>query len=116
MKISIDLDLEDLGPALSKLLPASLTPTALRVTATQLRIDAKVSKLGVGVPVHLKAKLHHGPGSLRVEGFELEGAMGLAKMVLPSLQKGIAKVNEKLPPFHLKGEKGGEALDITWSK
>lgn len=115
MKIGIDLDLEDLGPALAKLLPAHLTPTAVRVTATQLRIDAKVSKLGVGVPVHLKAKLHHSPGALRIEDFELEGAMGLAKMVLPSLHKAIAKVNEKAPPFHVKGEKGGESLDVTWS-
>ena len=115
MKISIDLDLEALGPALSKLLPAHLTPTAVRVTATQLRIDAKVSTLGVGVPVHLKARLHHGPGSMRVEGFELEGAMGLARRVLPSLHKAIAKVNEKAPPFHVRGEKTGEALDITWS-
>ncbi len=115
MKIGIDLDLEDLGPALAKLLPAHLTPTALRITGTLLRIDAKVSKLGVGVPVHLKAKIHRLPGALRIEAFELEGALGLAKMVLPSLHKAIAKVNEKAPPFHLKGDKSGEALDVTWS-
>jgi len=115
MKIGIDLDLEDLGPALAKLLPAHLTPTAVRVTGTQLRIDAKVSKLGVSVPVHLKAKLHRSPGAMRIEGFELEGAMGLAKMVLPSLQKAIAKVNEKAPPFHVRGAKDGESIEVTWS-
>lgn len=115
MKIGIDLDLEDLGPALAKLLPAHLTPTAVRVTGSHLRIDAKVSKLGVGVPVHLKAKLHRSPGALRIEDFELEGAMGLAKMVLPALKKAIAKVHEKAPPFHLEGEKDGEALHVTWS-
>ncbi len=115
MKIGIDLDLDDLGPALARLLPAHLTPTAVRITATQLRIDAKVSKLGVGVPVHLHAKLHRSSGALRIEGFELEGALGLAKMVLPALKKAIAKVNEKAPPFHVKGEKDGEALEVTWS-
>ena len=115
MKIGIDLDLEDLGPALARLLPAHLTPTAVRITGTQLRIDAKVSKLGVSVPVHLKAKLERSPGLLRVEAFELEGAMGLAKMVLPALHKAIAKVNEKAPPFRVQGEKGGEALEVTWA-
>ena len=41
--------------------------------------------------------------------------MGLAKMVLPALHKAIAKVSEKAPPFHVRGEKGGEALEVTWS-
>ncbi len=111
MKAEINLQFPGLGATLAKLLPAGVEPTSLSITGTKLRIEAKAFGFKT---VALTADVHVASGVLLASGFRVEGAFGLDGKVLVPLKAKIATLNERAGPFHVRGERAGESLLVTW--
>jgi hypothetical protein len=111
MRVHIDTELDGLGDALAKLLPDGVTPTSLHLTKTRLRVEGKVRKSILSKTVALVADVDRFAGGLRVRGFAIEGAMGLGDGALADLKTAIAKLDERIGGFRVKG---GDGIVVSW--
>jgi hypothetical protein len=111
MKIAIDTELKGLGDLLADLLPAGVTPTALRINSKALCLDGQAPLVG---SVALTASIKLTKGRARLADFDIEGVSLIHKQVLAALRKKIAGLDADAWRFHVQGERPGSALILTW--
>jgi hypothetical protein len=111
MKVEIDAEFLGLGDVLADFLPAGAKPTALKITSTALRLDARAPLVGA---VALTARVESAKGRMRLSNFDFEGSSLIRRTVLAGLREKIAGLDVRERQFRVTGVADGEALDVSW--
>jgi hypothetical protein len=116
MKVEFDVELQGLGDVLAKVIVDSpliptITPTLVRLTANQLRVEAEA----LSKQIVLTGKVTSRHGRLEVSDLAVEGALVFNAFVLGLVRKRIAEVEAANGPFRLKGDEDGDRLVVSWA-
>lgn len=115
MKVQIDSVFRGLGATLKEVMNLPAEPTSVALTMDQLRIEAELKVLGVGLKtIHVTANVDSREGQLRLTDFKVDGA-GLNDIAAGYVRDAIAKVDVRKDPFRVTGESDGNTLVVRWA-
>ena len=117
MRLSLDLDLPELGPLLANLLPLGVAqPESLQLDDSTFKLNLRAKLVGL---VCISAQVSKRASGITLHSFDLTGASFASGALLASLRSKLSELdtcqNSGGIRLHIWGESDGERLHLEWS-